>query len=55
MSRKQMLLAETLAILMAPAVLNTVAPQQIAKADTAIGTIRRDRGAVVDSYVIKLM
>jgi len=50
MSRKQMLLASTMAILMAPAVLNTVAPQQIAKADTTIGTIRRDRGAVVDSY-----
>jgi len=50
MSRKQMLLASTMAILMAPAVLKTVAPTQITYADTAIGTIRRDRGAVVDSY-----
>ncbi|KRO00316.1 hypothetical protein IV57_GL001419 [Companilactobacillus kimchiensis] len=37
-------------ILLAPAVLNTVAPQRIVRADTAIGTIRRDRGSVVDSY-----
>lgn len=50
MSRKQILLASTMAILIAPAVLKTVAPTQITYADTAIGTIRRDRGAVVDSY-----
>lgn len=49
MSHKKMLLASTMAIMLAPAVLNSIAPQQIVKADTAIGTIRRDRGSVVDA------
>lgn len=48
MSNKKILLSSTMAILLAPAVLSSIAPQQVVKADTSIGTIRQNAGQVVD-------
>ena len=47
MSNKKILLASTMALLLAPAVLQEIAPAQTVHAETSIGTIR-SATAVVD-------